>query len=438
MGIQGLSQRSDFRKQGEGRKSPLQRHGARFLLALAASVFFTGCGEMVEEEVEIGLQGIAKYDHFLAASRMLREMGLETGSYAQLPQFPPPPNTTLFLPASALKSEGMLSELDDWVYSDGGVLICFLERGGDTDLFQYDQGASKDFLDYFEIGYEQISDFKFEVVPEDKEEKKEYFKKKMREELDSIKPNKKEDAEKAEDEEEDPTEVKELVFEEEGEMRPYYKTDFTNNYYIHYTDVEYAEDEDDDFICLDYDWGEGRIHMWSTVAPFTNDHLMKEEHATLLWDLVQLGEPKRVWFVHSSQLSFMKLLWEKGAFALVTLALLLFLWIWASTQRFGPMFKTINATKNTLSDHLTASGYFFTKHKADALIIEAVKEKLYMKLARQANLPINAPAETIISVCETKALLNNTQLDLLKNPLPEKKAAQLLYISELQTLSSTL
>lgn len=393
---------------------------------------------MVEEEVEIGLQGIAKYDHFLAASRMLREMGLETGSYAQLPQFPPPPDTTLFLPASALKTEGMLSKLDEWVYYDGGVLVCFLERGGDTDLFQYDQGSADDFLEYFEIGYENVSEYQIDVIPEDKEEKKKYFKEKMREGLDSIKPSQNKEEEEKTDEEEDPTEVKELTFDEDGEMRPYYKTDFTNNYYIHYTDQEYSEDEDDDFICLDYDYGEGRIHMWSTVAPFTNDHLQKEEHATLLWDLIQLSEPKRVWFVHSSQLSFWKLLWEKGSYAIMTLTLLLFLWIWASTQRFGPMFKTIHATKNTLSDHLTASGYFFTKHKADALIIEAVKEKIYVKLARLANLPINTPAEDIISASEKQELLNSTQLNLLRNPLPEKKVAQLLYISELQNLSSIL
>lgn len=382
-----------------------------YISSVLCSLFiFSGCGEMVHKEKEIGFKGVAKYDHFLAASRFMREMGIESGSYTQLPEFPPPPNTTIFLPASSVQSEGMLQELDDWVYYDGGKLICYLENGTQSDFFKYAPDEGRLFLDYMGISVEEVQ------------------------QQDNT------GTESTEEEEE--TDAAEMVtsmnFDESAKMKATYKTSFSNNFYLYFEEDGFESAEEDGFISLDFDHGEGLIEVWTTSAPFTNKSLQEEEHAALLWDLVKGSETERVWFVHSSQISFWKLLWEKGRYALIPLMLLLIFWIWTSIQRFGPLFQTENSTENTLEEHLTASGYFFSQHKADTLILDELKQSMYLKLCRKVNLPINTPASELLDNCKRQGVLTPMQLSLFTEPYPEKNKERLPYLKKIQSLNQDL
>ena len=361
---------------------------------------------MVDEEKEIGLKGVAKYDHFLAASRFMSEMGMESGSYATLPEFPPPPNTTIFLPASSVQSEGMLLELDDWIYYDGGKLICYLENGTLSDFYKHAPDEGSAVLDYFGIFVENAQ-----------------------EEYDTEETSVETDAAEM---------VTSMSFDESATMKASYKTSFPNNFYLYFNEDGYEDAEEDGFVSLDFDHGEGKAQVWTTSAPFTNAFLKKEEHASLLWDLVKDNKTERVWFVHSSQISFWKLLWEKGKYALIPLALLLIFWIWTSFQRFGPLFQTVNATENTLEEHLTASGYFFSRHKADTLILDQLKQSMYLKLSRKVNLPINTPMNDLLNVCKAQDVLTPEQLSLFTEPYPNKNKETLLYLKNIKSLSQDL
>lgn len=395
-------------------QSQLWRRGT----LLMSAFLLTGCGEYVEEEIELGFQGLAKFDHFLGAARLLTELGMEAESHARIPEFPPPPNTMLFLPVTSIEGEGMLSILDDWIYNEGGTLVAYLKRGGkrDFDLLSYDDQAGEEFFEYLEVEYEEVEGVFSEDYYKDYE-------------------NSPDDSGEEENTEDDDTQISSMSFNNDSMMRENYETDFHSPYTIHFTG---DEEEEKGNISLDYEYGEGRVIIWSTAEPFTNDGLQKKEHATMLWDMIQYAEAEKVWFVHSSKLSFWKLLWEYGAYAIITLALLLFLWLWASTRRLGPLFKTVDNIGNTLSEHLHVSGSFFTKHRADALIIEEVKKKLFLKLARKTNLPINSDPEAILQACEKHSLLPTEQLTLLRSPLPKNKKEHLLYLSTIQQLYKSL
>ena len=59
--------------------------------------------------------------------------------------------------------------------------------------------------------------------------------------------------------------------------------------------------------------GEGTLTVLATAELFTNKSIGKKEHATLLWDLLTEGREDQVWIIHSTRLSFFKLLWQQAS-----------------------------------------------------------------------------------------------------------------------------
>ena len=186
------------------------------------------------------------------------------------------------------------------------------------------------------------------------------------------------------------------------------------------------------------DYGEGTYYFFSTGALFTNAYLKEAEHARLLWDMVSYEKPQKVWFVFSSDLSFWGLIWEHASYAVICLLLLLILWVWHSWSRFGPLFQTIDASENRVSEHLAATGYFFRRHGAHRLVIEKIQDDLLIKIARKVNLPVNASREEVIRACEKMHALTENELQLFTKPYPEKAREQVEYLQELQKLQSEL
>lgn len=371
---------------------------------LAALLMLSGCVEMDEEEVEIGFKGKAKFDHFLAAKRLCTKMGISARSYSHLPSLPPPQGTTVIMPAGSLKSEGTLTEIDDWVY-EGGNMIVYLEREASS---YWDEDSVEPFLEYYGLEVEEIDADEHTWKAGDEEEDKEA-----------------------------PGEhIESIYFEDTPGLREDYETDYYNHLYLSYAD------ENEQYLCLDYPYGEGYLSIWTSAAPFTNKRLMEAEHASLLWDLVRETKPQEVWFVYSSDVSFWKLIWKHGSYALITLGLLLLVYLWAVVRRFGPVFNTINQTQNTLDEHLTATGAFYTKHRADAIILADLRTEQLKKLARKLALPLNATQNEILTACERSEIITPEHraryIKLFSASYPESKNERFHYLQELQSLSKTL
>jgi hypothetical protein len=197
-------------------------------------------------------------DHFLAARRFSEGMGLESFSYAGVPAFPPPGDATLVAPVASLQSEGILDEVADWM-NKGGNLIAYLEPPNDKSTPTKVSKSWQPFLDYFA----------FKATPVG--------------ELDDLEraqiTMEKSPLEKGADEE---LAIENLTVEDR------YETAFTVRFLLQ--DAEASEETAWSSPCLSYDYGAGTLTVLTTAEPFANKAIERGEHATLLWDLLAMGQ----------------------------------------------------------------------------------------------------------------------------------------------------
>ena len=360
----------------------------RVLLLICLSFLLASCGEYEEREREVGYKGIAKVNHLLAAERLANELGLKTSSYAGAPALPPPPQTTLMLPAESLQSEGQLEEITDWIL-DGGNLVVYLTLKNEH---FWGIGANEDesfqaFLDYFSLEIE--SSYRREDLEEDGELKL-------------------------------GTQIDSLSYEG-GDS---YVTDFRSPYLI--SDLDYEATPAKAF--HSYDYGEGTLTVLASAQLFTNEFIGKAEHATLFWEVLSSGKEDQVWIVYSTRVSFFKLLWEHAAQAVVFLLVTLVLLVWWAARGFGPKFVRGTNPSAKLDEHLEASGSFFLKHKAEGVVIENLRERLLRKLARVTRQPFNLSAGELVSVGREQDLIDSSESSALTQLVSDKNLLETLQI----------
>jgi hypothetical protein len=103
-----------------------------------------------------------------------------------------------------------------------------------------------------------------------------------------------------------------------------------------------------------------------------------------------------VWFVYSTRTSFFGLLWARAPYAVVALVLAVVILVWWAARGFGPRFTRGADPSPQLDEHLAASGAFFMKHGADAVVVRDYREELFRKLARALNQPLNTEREELL------------------------------------------
>lgn len=355
-------------------------------ILLAAFVFLlAGCGEYEEREREVGFKGVARVNPLLAAERMANEMGLKAASYQGAPSLPPAPGTTLILPAESLQGEGQLEEIADWVL-DGGNLIAYLTLENKRSELRGEGDNGEDrfvpFLTYFGLTYE-------------------------------LNPSEKESTEWG-------GRIEALSFEEDSIQS--YRAQYRSPYLL--SDTDFAEDPPRPIRC--YDYGDGSLTVLGSAQLFDNKHLGEGEHATLLWDLLSFGQEEQVWFIHSTRLSFARLLWQQAPQAVVMLAVVLGLLVWWAARGFGPKFVRGADPAAKLDEHLEASGAFFLKHRAEGLVIARLRERIFRRLARSTNLPFNVEVAELLTAGRKEEVLSAVESEALTSEPNPKNLLEIL------------
>ncbi|WP_395747511.1 DUF4350 domain-containing protein [Prosthecobacter sp.] len=362
----------------------MTRHLLRGLMALAAALTLCGCGDSGHwENVEktTGYKGKARVNPFLAAERLLKELGHQTRVSKALTKMPAY-DGVIFTSGEGGLPEGRAKQLLRWVFSGGHLIYCldgtrpyndfetpfgsyisalFLEEEKDPVLQQLGIGLQKRLGD--EEAFEKLEGFHGEEAdaksgagPKDAKEKK------------RIKGNE----EWLESEEEVNWNGRTYQLSLGGFQRMVLKRKLRPG--------EFSAGSKNDSLALHLQHGMGRVTLLAHARPFRNHWIGEMDHADWLAALVGEYGSREVLFVSTATGSFMGLLWQHGWMAVVTLAVCLLFWLWQQMPRFGPLAEVELDSTRHFASHIGALGEFFWRMRRGPLLVNAARDAVWERV----------------------------------------------------------
>ncbi|MFZ2276562.1 MAG: DUF4350 domain-containing protein [Prosthecobacter sp.] len=355
------------------------RHFIRGLLMLAGVLALCACGDGGGghwEEVErvTGYKGKARVNPFLAAERLLNELGHKARAEKSLGKMPPH-DAVMFVSGEGGLPEGRAKQLLRWTYS-GGHLIYFLDGTRPYNDFETQFGEfisamlleeQKDpVMEQLGVGVQK----RFPM-----EEVKDLLKSKAGEQ-ESAKDGEVEKAWK-----EKANEVSRQEVSWNGRT---YQLDLGGyqslNLKRRLLPGEFSAGPKDDALALHLRHGMGMVTLLAHARPFRNHWLGDHDHARWLSALVGEHGSKEVLFVAASTGSFFGLLWQHGWMAVVTLAICLGFWLWQQMPRFGPLAEVELDSTRHFASHIGALGEFFWRMRRVALLVNSARDAVWERV----------------------------------------------------------
>jgi hypothetical protein len=167
---------------------------------------------------------------------------------------------------------------------------------------------------------------------------------------------------------------------------------------------------------LRYVVGRGHVTILSSTTFMTNDSIGRFDHAAFLWHLAHDQNQGPVWLVYKDTMpSLFGWLALHAWQVLVSGALLLVVWLWAASRRFGPLLPPPPLVRRRLLDHIEASGRFLWRHGHAERLLKGVRNALFRTLELRhpawANLPSQELYRRLAGLSRLSA--NDIQLALL-------------------------
>ena len=134
---------------------------------------------------------------------------------------------------------------------------------------------------------------------------------------------------------------------------------------------------------LHYAWGRGQITVFDDLSFLRNWQLGNLDHAELIWALIRKYQPQGPLYL-ASRLE-VPTLWqwlaESAWMALISGTLLIALWLWRITPRFGGLLTPSSAERRDLLQHLAAIGRSVWREGGLAHWLTVVRHPLRQRLA---------------------------------------------------------
>ncbi len=353
-------------------------HSIRALMALAGALLLCGCGEGHWEDAEkiTGYKGKARVNPFLAAERLLNELGHDAHAAKSLGKLPPH-DAVIFISGEGGLPEGRAKQLLRWTYS-GGHLIYFLDGTRPYNDFETQFGAfisamlleeQKDpVLEQLGVGVQKR--FPAEEIKELLE--KGAGKQEDEDEADDEEKKSKEDDAKLESEEDVTWNGRTYHLSLGGFQHMILKRKLQPG--------EFAAGSKDESLALHLRHGMGTVTLLAHARPFRNHWIGEHDHARWLSALVGENGSKEVLFVAATTGSFFGLLWQHGWMAVVTLLLCLGFWLWQQMPRFGPLAEVELDSTRHFASHIGALGEFFWRMRRVTLLVNAARDAVWERV----------------------------------------------------------
>ena len=308
----------------------MRRSTIVLLLILAGVLFsawFFSSHDKVTHEQYVGYSGEARVNEFLAAERLLVELGLESDSRSDLTPnewLPRHEDTIVVHVAEPLAVGENLSLILSWV-SSGGHLVLLPPRR--------ESEFADSLLAYFGFSLEEV-----EIDVEDKS-----------------------DAEGEDD----------AADEEDYD---YFLALSSTYYRINASDDDALSatlSDEKGSVLARRNWEDGYVTVVASPWYFSNGEINDSDHARLLLDVVAgYVAPGKTWFIYSSAFpSLWEVIWTTAPFVVVGLAACLLLWLWSRAPTFGPAEAPESMARRSILEHVSAAGHFTWRHHNAAELV---------------------------------------------------------------------
>lgn len=136
--------------------------------------------------------------------------------------------------------------------------------------------------------------------------------------------------------------------------------------------------------------GRGRVTAISNFDFVQWKELGKADHAELIWHLLTGGETKpagqattMLLMLQPSTIGLGSWLREHAWMVLLSVAVLLFCWIWHVLPRFGPLLPPVLPPRRSLREHIRAAGGWLASRSEWMVLVTPVRARFWARLAHR-------------------------------------------------------
>lgn len=367
------------------RRIPIAYVVGSFLVILAVAGFFT-LFERVEDEVEVGYQGAARTNPFLATERLFTRLGAPARTLAAGPTVLPPADHTLLLlsPARSLSAE-RFEKIRAWVREGGRLIVT------------PDEAPSLDPI---------LRHWSVEV---------------------------------AEDPDAGEPEVFEVNLAEGAKARV--EMPRTRRLAVERKDAQIEKGTEAGLALVRYAEGKGSVTFLAAADFLANDGIGQHDHAALAWALVRAGgdAPAGVWLSIRDEVPTLGQLLARHAWmALASGALLIAAWLWYAGSRFGPLLPAPPRGRRSLLEHVEASGDFLWRTGRGEELLQGARQSLFHRIDVREPGWNRLPPPELIQRLATAARLPAARIDRALHGSAVTPADLVQTLQTLETLRRTL
>ncbi|MDR2926364.1 MAG: DUF4350 domain-containing protein [Azoarcus sp.] len=129
---------------------------------------------------------------------------------------------------------------------------------------------------------------------------------------------------------------------------------------------------------LSFMWGKGRATVLANLDFLDNAQIGENDHAALFAWAASLKKGQSVWFVYGSDVPPLWLwLLNYAGTVLIAAALLLVIWLWMISRRFGSLLPARSAERRSIVEHVAASARYLWRCKQGQVLYRTLCEDFY-------------------------------------------------------------
>ena len=344
------------------------------LVSLASGYWFYNNFAWVDEEKEVGFQGIAKTNRLLASEFFLRKMGIDVQQVNGLVAFRDLPSTkhTLLIATQRETINKELSQkLLNWVRSGGHLIVeaRYLTTDKEPSADQEPSANKKPSAGKKASADQQLSDKNKSIIDDNLLEAFMIY----------SEDNNACECKTDENNEPIPVTVSLSGMGQNTAIKVNFPYDITLQKKYPKPHPSWVVKDDVGQYLMQFPVEQGLITVLTSTAMFNNKQIAQYDHARFLHHLIQQqGHDAGVWLIRVDDMPpLWQWLWENAWHVMFALSLLLGFWLWRAPLRFGPLLNDEKMERRSLLEHIQASGYYRWHNHQSGYLLTKVQDVLW-------------------------------------------------------------